>query len=195
MAHTAFDDVAPWKAWTPDQVAARLQDVRTVDGRPLRWAIAGGWALDLFLGRSIRDHADLEIALLNDDVPAVIDAFAGAQWRWSVPTDGSLQPLDSAAYTRTQQTWLWSEADDAFVLDVFREKHDGDTWIFRRDPQITMPWSALAHRTGAGTPYLSPEVVLLFKAKPARPKDVADLRTVLPSLTAAQRAWLRVSIE
>lgn len=178
-----------------DHAAARLQRVRSTRERPIRWATAGGWALDLFLGRVTRDHEDLEIAVLNDDVPAVLDAFAGADWRWNVPTDGLLHPLDSPAYTQTHQTWLWSQNANAFVLDVFREKHDGDTWIFRRDPTITMTWSDVADTSASGTPYLIPQVVLLFKAKHARPKDLADLTTVLPSLNAAQRGWLRASIE
>lgn len=72
---------------------------------------------------------------------------------------------------------------------------DGDTWICRRDPKITMPWSAVADTSADGTPYLIPEIVLLFKVKHARPKDLADLTTVLPSLNAAQRAWLQASIE
>lgn len=191
----AFDDSVLWKPWTPDDAAARLRGIHASGQRPIRWATAGGWALDLFLGRVTRDHGDLEIVVLNDDVPAVLEAFAGPEWRWNVPTDGWLYPLDSPAYSETHQTWLWSQTTDAFVLDVFRDEHDGDTWICRRDSKITMPWPAVAARTASGTPYLIPEVVLLFKAKSARPKDLADLTTVLPSLTAAQRAWLRASIE
>ena len=131
------DDVHPWNAWTPDQAAARLQGISSTDGRPIRWATAGGWALDLFLGRVTRDHEDLEIVVLNDDVQAVLDAFAGPQWRWNVPHDGWVHPLDSPAYIETHQTWLWSQTANAFVLDVFRNKHDGDTWICgatRRSP-------------------------------------------------------------
>lgn len=190
-----FDDDVPWKAWTPDHAAQRLQGITSTDERPVRWATAGGWALDLFLGRVTRDHEDLEITVLNDDVPAVLDALAGPEWRWNVPTDGWLHPLDSPAYSETHQTWLWSQTAGAFVLDVFRDEHDGDTWICRRDPKITMPWVDVAATTASGTPYLIPEVVLLFKAKHARPKDLADLTTVLPSLNAMQRAWLRASIE
>jgi Aminoglycoside-2''-adenylyltransferase len=190
-----FDDDVPWKAWTPDQVAARLKGITTVNGRPVRWATAGGWALDLFLGRITRDHEDLEIVVLNDDVALVLDAFGSPEWRWNVPADGWLHPLGSPAYSETHQTWLWSQADSAFVLDVFRDEHDDDTWICRRDPKITMPWSAVADTSATGTPYLIPEVVLLFKAKHARPKDLTDMRTVLPSLNATQRVWLRANLE
>ena len=105
-AGRAFDDDVPWQAWTPDQVADLLRGLTTADGRPVRWATAGGWALDLFLGRVTRDHEDLEIVVLNDDVPLVLSAFVGPEWRWHVPSGGWLHPLDSAAYTETHQTWL-----------------------------------------------------------------------------------------
>lgn len=32
------------------------------------WRIAGGWAIELFVGRSVRDHSDLEIGCFRPDV-------------------------------------------------------------------------------------------------------------------------------
>jgi hypothetical protein len=183
------EDKTPWKPWSPAEATTELSKITT----PVRWAVAGGWALDLFLGRITRAHEDLEIVVLADDVPEVLDEFASPQWRWYVPTDGWLHPLDSPLYRQSHQTWLWSDVDRAFVLDVFRDQHDGDTWICRRDPTMTMPWSEAHH--DATTPYLVPEIVLLFKAKHSRAKDEQDLRTVLPALTTEQRAWLRTAIE
>ena len=57
-----------------------------------------------------------------------------------------------------------------------RDHHHAYDQIIRRDP--------------AGIPYLVPEIVLLFKAKHARPKDQADLAGVLPLLTSGERSWL-----
>src|SRR4051812_43144367 len=31
------------------------------------WGVAGGWAIDLFLGRQTRAHADVDVAILRDD--------------------------------------------------------------------------------------------------------------------------------
>ena len=31
------------------------------------WAIAGGWALDLFVGHELRPHADIDVAILRAD--------------------------------------------------------------------------------------------------------------------------------
>ncbi|HEV2736058.1 MAG TPA: hypothetical protein VGV85_14520, partial [Longimicrobiaceae bacterium] len=44
-----------------DAVAAAMRGF----GAP--WCVAGGWALDLFLGRATRPHADVDLALFRDD--------------------------------------------------------------------------------------------------------------------------------
>lgn len=189
-----FNDATPWQPWTPVDVAGHLAIIRRANGLPVRWAVAGGWALDLFLGRTTREHEDLEIVVLREDVSCVLAAFGPPGWRWHVPTEGWLHPLSSAAYAQTHQTWLWSEASRSFVLDVFRDVHDGDTWICRRDESIRLPWLTAADVGAGGVPFLVPEIVLLFKAKHARAKDIADLRLVLPALASDQREWLRTSL-
>lgn len=86
--------------------------------------------------------------------------------------------------------WLRDPATGNYLLDVFREPHEGDTWICRRDETIRLPYREIISHTGDGIPYLAPELVLLFKAKAARPKDQADFDNTVPHLTAAQRATL-----
>jgi hypothetical protein len=81
-----------------------------------------------------------------------------------------------------------------YRLDIFREPHDGDIWICRRDNTIRLPYTEIIHRTDAGIPYLAPEIVLLFKAKGNRPKDRADLAGALPSLDTSRRTWLREAL-
>lgn len=181
----AYDEtVLPWRAWSPREAAERL----TAAVPSARWAVAGGWAIDLHLGRTTRPHDDLEVSVLAAQVPAVLAAFAHPDWQWVVPADGRLHPPGAAV--DSHQNWLWSPVEHAFVLDVFRESHEADTWICRRDPAVRRPWREVVRTSDGGVPYLSPEVVLLFKAKHRREKDEADLRAALPSLDGDGRAWL-----
>lgn len=94
----------------------------------------------------------------------------------------------------THQTWLRDPVSGQFLLDVFRESHDGGTWICRRDESLRLSYDAIIERTADGIPYLVPELVLLFKAKVPRPKDDADFEGVLPMLSQARRdvltGWL-----
>jgi hypothetical protein len=90
----------------------------------------------------------------------------------------------------THQTWLRDPATGSYLLDVFREPHDGDTWICRRDETIRLPYNDIIHHTQDGIPYLAPELVLLFKAKHGRRKDQADFDDTVPYMTPVQRETL-----
>ncbi|WP_232666294.1 nucleotidyltransferase domain-containing protein [Pseudonocardia sp. TRM90224] len=169
--------------WTPHEVAQRLA------GIDAPWYVAAGWALDLFHGRQTRAHGDIEIAIpaagfpeLRHRLPGYVFDAAGSGRIWADPTPEVLSAV--------HQTWLRDPATGNYLLDVFREPHDGDTWICRRDEGIRLPYSEIIHHTRDGIPYLAPELVLLFKAKNDRQKDQADFEATVPRLTSAQRATL-----
>jgi Aminoglycoside-2''-adenylyltransferase len=177
-----------WDAWRPEVVADRL------DRCDVPWAIAAGWAVDLFVGRETRAHGDLEIA-----VPA--HRFAEVRGRFGdcdffIVGDGRVTPLEAGAVPTDErhQTWALERASRRWRLDVFREPADGDTWICRRDPSIRRPYAEVREFTSEGVPYLAPEIVLLFKARNLRPKDDADLARVLPLLDGPRRRWLAAAL-
>lgn len=170
-------------AWTPDEVARRLAGVRAP------WCVAAGWALDLFRGRQTRAHGDIEIAVPAGWFPEVRRRFPG----YVFDAAGSGRIWEDAApdvLAAVHQTWVRDPATGDYLLDVFREPHDGDTWICRRDGSIRRPYDEIVHHTRDGIPYLAPELVLLFKAKHARPKDQADFDATVPYLSPEQRASL-----
>ncbi len=175
---------ARWaSSWTPSEVARRLEGVTAP------WCVAAGWALDLFHGEQTREHGDIEIAIPAASFPEVRDRFpghvfdgAGSGRIWEDATPEVLAAV--------HQTWLRDPATGDYLLDVFREPHDGDTWICRHDETIRLPYRDIIHRTHDGIPYLVPELVLLFKARHARPKDRADFAVTVPRLSRAQRETL-----
>ena len=171
-----------WDAWHPRVMADRLA------GLDLPWCVAAGWALDLFRRTQTRPHADLEIA-----VPAA--AFEGIAARFDdcdfyVAHDGTLMPATVDALRISHQTWAWERATARWRFDVFREPHEDDVWICRRDHRIRRPYTEIIQRSLDDIPYLAPEIVLLFKAKNPREKDEADFRGALPLLDQGQRGWL-----
>ena len=182
-------DDADWEPWRPDEAAIRLAGMRAP------WAVAAGWAIDLFLGKQRREHEDLEVAVpaaCFDEVAAALSAL-----ELFVVGHGVVEPLEHAGdlLEAHHQTWGLDRAANRWRLDVFREPSDGHTWICRRDERIRLPYSEVVERTLDGIPYVRPEIVLLFKAKDARPKDESDLAAVLPRLDRARRGRLRTWIE
>jgi hypothetical protein len=184
----AFEpDVSKWEAWHPAEAAARLAGV----GVP--WAVAAGWALDLFRGRQTREHEDLEIVVPEDGLRAIVDALS--EFEFFAVGDGRARPLTARALERTHQTWVRERYSGVWRVDVVREPWNGDTWICRRDPRLRRPRSEVIAYSTDGIPYQQPEIALLFKAKHAREKDQADFDGVLPLLAPHRRAWLANALE
>ncbi|MEU1736905.1 hypothetical protein [Streptosporangium sp. NPDC020145] len=175
---------ARWAScWTPGEVARRLAGVSTT------WCVAAGWALDLFRGRRTREHGDIEIAVPAADFPEVRDRFPG--YALDAVSSGTLWENATAdVLAATHQTWLREPSTGDYLLDVFREPHDGSTWICRHDETVRLPYEDIIDHSPDGIPYLVPELVLLFKAKHARPKDHRDFHGTVPHLTPAQRRTL-----
>jgi len=180
---TEAEAEARWAdAWTPSQVAARLAGVSAP------WYVAGGWALDLFKGEQTREHSDLEIAVPAELFPVIRARFP--EFAFDVVASGHIWELTPEASELTHQTWLRDPSTGSFLVDVFREPHDGPTWICRRDPSIRLPYTAVVRHTPEGIPYLAPELALLFKAKAVRGKDQRDFSSTLPLMDDTQRQVL-----
>ena len=175
---------ARWSScWAPGQVAQYLAGISAP------WCVAAGWALDLFRGGQTRAHGDIEIAVPAAAFPEVRERFPA----YAFDAVGSGRIWEDASpdvLAATHQTWLREPATGKYLLDVFREPHDGETWVCRHDETIRLPRSEVIGRTPDGIPYLAPELVLLFKAKHARPKDHADFDGTIPHMSTAQRATL-----
>jgi hypothetical protein len=182
-------DLDKWDAWRPEEASRRLAGVAAP------WCVAAGWAIDLFLGDQRREHEDLELAVPADQFGEIAAALAGFEL-FVVGSGRGWRLEDADAPLETYwQTWVLDPAADKWRLDVFRDQSDGDTWICRRDDSIRMPYERLIERTADGIPYQRPEVVLLFKAKHARPRDEGDLAAALPRLEPDRRRWLADALE
>lgn len=170
-------------AWSPSEVADRLAGITAP------WYVAGGWALDLFRGGQPREHEDIEIAIPAASFPEVRARIPG--YVFDAAGDGRIwEDAAPEALAITHQTWLRDPVTGHYVLDIFREPHDGELWICRRDPTIRLPYSRIIQHTVDGIPYQAPVLALLFKAKHLRPKEQGDFDKTLPLMTPNQRDTL-----
>ena len=171
--------------------AALDRAVSAMDKFHAPWGIAGGWALDLFIGRESRSHADIDVAILRADQQQLRSQLSGRVEKvverqladWS-PTEVLAPPVHEV-----HVTW-----PDGYQLEFLLNEHDPQThdWVFRRDGRIRRPLAATFAR--GRVPYLAPEIVLLYKAKALTEKDDADFRTVLSHLEDDRRSWLRQAL-
>jgi hypothetical protein len=171
---------------------------------PARWAVHGGWALDVVAGAPSRHHEDVDVAVAAADAAALLDALAdrGARVAWVIAGEPATyvprRPGEAHPGGGHQAHARWG----GMWIDVVAEPWAADAWRYRRDPRITLPLDRAIRRLAAGgvaVPIVAPEAVLLFKAtgggrSAPRPKDDADLARALASLDADARAWLGAAL-
>lgn len=79
-------------------------------------------------------------------------------------------------------------------MDILISEIEHEVWRYRREPSIIQAVERIGLTTADGLPYLTPELVLLFKSRNTgpeeRPKDQQDFERTLPHLHPAQRTWL-----
>jgi Aminoglycoside-2''-adenylyltransferase len=186
-----------------------LSVVRRMKAFPGRWWLAGGWAIDAWLGAPSRDHEDVEIGILRRDqalfrrhlarcvLEKVVQGPAGAHWV-------ALQPEELLAAPEFQLQVHPSGAcgpdgtgrgGGERIFEVFLNDERDGQWISRRHPTVTRALPELTVASPLGMPVLAPEIQLLYKAKYHRPKDEHDFAHALPHLTRDQRAWLRATVQ
>ena len=183
-------ELGPW-----DPLGLELV-VDTFASAPFRWWVCGGHALDLHLGRTWRDHEDIDVGVVRNDLRALHTLLS--HWDLHVAAAGQLtpwhgEPLDVAR--QQNNVWCRLTADGPWVLDVTIGEGSDEDWIYRRDPSVRVPWGMAVLRSAGTIPYLAPELQLLYKSKGLRPKDDVDGAEIIPSLDARQRALLSRLLE
>ena len=126
----------PWQPRQPEEVA-RFFSTLTVP-----WWIAGGWALDLFLGVQTREHEDIDVLFLRRDQHEVRAQLQG----WDVqeahpellPGSWPFQEWkqDALLSASVHDIWCRPTKSDPWALQLMVIDTSGDHWIFRRTAQI-----------------------------------------------------------
>ncbi|MFS0690604.1 hypothetical protein AB1K89_15315 [Sporosarcina sp. 179-K 8C2 HS] len=159
-----------------------------IEGYDCPWGIAGGWAIDLFVGNKTREHSDIEIAILREDQHKIKTILA--DWSFQKAVKGEIVEWESETLKLPIHELHGYHEKSGERLEVLLNEVENDRWIFRRGPTITFPSSSLFLTTEGGIPYFHPAVVLLYKAKNAREKDHADFHAVKDLLCNEDQQWL-----
>jgi hypothetical protein len=175
-----------------------LKVAALMDGFKQPWFVAGGWAIDLYLGRITRFHQDIEVAILRTDQLLLQQYLQG--WRF----DKVIPDISIRIETWNINEWLdlpvheiyaYENSDSTHCLEVLFNEVVGHEWIFRRDARIVRDLSLIGLRTDIGIPILCPEIVLLYKAKHVTQKDQADFNIVIENMNSDSRIWLKNALE
>jgi hypothetical protein len=151
------------------------------------WYIAGGWAVDLYLGNVSRKHDDIEIVVFRKDQTYLKEYFK--KWDIEKVEDRELKSW-GMEFLNLPIHELHASNKTGDKFEILINEKEGFEWKYRRDLRVKMPVTEVGRFTTSGLPYLNQVIVLLYKSKHIRPKDQQDFLKVLNEISFNQKMWL-----
>ncbi|MEW1960630.1 amino acid transporter [Kineococcus sp. NPDC059986] len=193
------NELGSWSPLDADEVA------RLLGGAEVPWWIAGGWAIDLHLGRQTRPHEDIDVLVLRPHLPQLREQLS--EWDLHVADPpGTLRPWPVSEELPSGVHDVWcrpTPGDDwclQLMIDDLADDHrdeggdevsDERDWVYRRDLRIRRNWRTLSGPASiVQRAVLAPEVQLLYKSADPRAKDEDDFALTAGALDDSRRAWL-----
>ncbi|MEN8113275.1 MAG: hypothetical protein ABFS21_02710 [Actinomycetota bacterium] len=178
------------------ELTTAIESIREL---PVPWYVAGGWAIDLFVGRVTRDHHDVDILVARSDQRAIFDHFSDRSLLKVIPHpcghvgQGTLVAWDGRWLKLPIHQVFADDAEGNRIETLFGEI-EGGVWRYRRNPKVKRRLADAVFDSGDGIAFLAPEIVLLFKAPLMREWDERDFAAALPVMTSEQRKWLTTAL-
>jgi hypothetical protein len=187
-------DIDRWMAHTESTRGDLDAIAKLMGGFSLPWFFCGGWAIDLFLGKPMRVHKDVDIGIFRTDQAAAQAYLLGRGWELAVAENGALTPWRRGKWLDLPTHTIWCrhlEHQPGFLEVLFNEG-SATQFRFRRNPTLILPGTRAILQSVDGLPYLAPEIALLYKSAHVElDGNRRDFGHVLPRMSAEQRAWLQ----
>jgi hypothetical protein len=170
-----------WKSWSVEKIA------QTFAG--LEWILAGGFALELFVGKNYRNHTDIDILLKREDQKELLKYIEKS--KIFVAENGKLLSFEEKLFYKfpVQDIWILNEDFSAWCLQIMLYDVEDGFWIYKRNKNIKVEYDCLFWEKD-GIKLIKPEIQLLYKSKSIRPKDEEDFQIVSKKLDENAKKWL-----
>lgn len=186
------------------------------------YAFCGGFAIELFLNRTIRKHGDIDVSAYWHDRDKIILYMQSLGWNvYEMCGDGIAHHITNVKFQIKAKrnifclkpgcslVKLTPHGDiDMYYLDF---EHSGqtklnfieflfnsrttDSFLYARNESISLPITK-AIFTRDGIPYLAPELILLYKSTDTEREDYQlDYDSAKAEMSAEQRCWLQAALK
>jgi hypothetical protein len=180
-----------WNALSIEEIKLLMNSVGVL------WWIAGGYALDLYIGKNYRVHEDIDIGIFRKDF-RIIQTRLEKEWLLYKTNQPGLVEMKKGESLpdNVHQVWIRKDYKSFWALEILIDESENNLWVYRREPKIHLPISKITNKLSDDLLYLKPEIQLLYKGgtKYKRDKDDKDFKTILPLLDIEQRQWLLKSL-
>lgn len=186
------------------------------------YAFCGGFAIELFLNRTICKHGDIDVSAYWNDRDKIILYMQSLGWNvFEMCGSGIAHHITDVKFQIKAKRNIFCFKDgcslvklsphgetDMYYLDfdhsgqtkldfiefLFNNRN-ADSFLYARNENISLPIKK-AILTRDGIPYLAPELVLLYKSTdPDREGYQLDYDSVKAEMSVEQRDWLQVALK
>ena len=196
----------------------RLNDYMLSIG--LDYALCGGHAIDLFLGRKTRPHKDLDVVVYWEDRDTLVQYMLNQGWDIYEPCGAeNLHKINDVSDQKRNRSNIWcvkssnqhytftEHENDMYAVDfdnseqmeldyiefLFNTRTDR-YFLYARNHDIKLAYSKAILKV-KDIPYLAPEIVLLYKSTAADDTDYQlDFNNASKEMNVKQLTWLKKSL-
>ncbi|MCG7419678.1 hypothetical protein MHJ97_04430 [Macrococcus epidermidis] len=153
------------------------------------WYLAGGIALDEFLGRKTRNHEDIDILVNFKYLERILDFFKN--YKVYTARNGSLSLSLFNEVHSTDSLWIAKDDEESFIIQILFFEEEAGHWIYKRNAAVRKKIENI-YFVKNDMKIIQPEIQLLYKMNSSnvREKDLDDYHNIYPVLEEKQRAWL-----
>ena len=182
----------PHTQWNPLSVT---EVTRLFANAPFAWGLAGGYAIERFVGQPIRSHGDIDVVVFRDN-QILLQTWLQEWSIYAADPPGELREWEGGEYLPPGINDVWGHRKNLqyWQIQFMFMEVTGDTWYSKRSNLVRGLRNDHIVRYG-GVPCVRVEVLLLFKSKNRRPKDNADLQACLPKITPSSKQWLSMNLQ
>ncbi len=124
----------PYDRWEPLSVT---EVIAIFADAPFRWGLAGGYAIEQFLGTPIRTHDDIDVTIYRDDQLKAQNWLDG--WElYAADPPGTLRKWNRDEYLPYGIHDIWGHKSKTSVwqFQFMVAEVSGNEWFSRRSPKI-----------------------------------------------------------
>ena len=184
------------------------------------YAICGGHAIDLFLGKKTRLHKDLDVAVYREDRDKIVQHMLNEDWAVYEPCGTAyLHKINTVADQKRIKANIWcvkqsnqhyrfkEHEKDMYAVDadnseqteldyiefLFNSRKDGN-FLYAKNHDVKMNLVNAILKIN-DIPFLAPEIILLYKSTMAdNPDYQLDFDNALTAMGREQIEWLKNSL-
>ena len=173
------------------------------------YAFCGGQALDMFLGYESRVHGDIDICAFWEDRDKIIEYMLSQGYKvYEMLGGGRAHPITGTAGLVRLKKNIFCCLEDCRLVKTYPIEEDGNCWMeFFHVGQTKLDYIEFLFNDKTpdlekaicladGIPYLSPEMILLYKSTDTdREGYQQDFEFAYKSMSDEQKQWLQSALK